>query len=89
MIPIGSYLPARLTRMHVSPRQAAQLHLLMKSKFSIAMHWATFSLTKDRMWDPPNDLNRARYELSIPEDRFRVSGMGEIILIWDNNSSEY
>ena len=40
------------------------------------------------MWDPPNDLNRARYELSIPEDRFRVSGMGEIILIWDNNLSD-
>jgi N-acyl-phosphatidylethanolamine-hydrolysing phospholipase D len=88
LLPIGSYLPARLTRMHVSPRQAAQLHLLMKSKFSIAMHWATFSLTKDRMWDPPNDLNRARYELSIPEDHFRVSGMGEIILIWDNNLSD-
>ena len=88
LLPIGSYLPARLTRMHVSPRQAAQLHLLMKSKFSIAMHWATFNLTKDRMWDPPNDLNRARYELSIPEDHFRVSGMGEIILIWDNNLSD-
>lgn len=87
LIPIGSYLPARLTRMHVSPRQSAQLHLLMESKLSIAMHWGTFSLTAERMEDPPNDLKRAREELNIAEDRFRVSGMGEIIEIWRVNNA--
>lgn len=78
-LPIGSYKPSRYTRQHVSPRQAAQLHVLLKSKKSLAMHWGTFGMVYDRLEDAPKDLARAREELSIPEADFCVPKHGEIV----------
>lgn len=78
-LPIGSYKPSRYTRVHVSPRQAAQLHLLVNSRQSLAMHWGTFSMVYDRLEDPPKDLARARKELGIPDSSFRAPQFGEIV----------
>lgn len=78
-LPIGSYKPSRYTRAHASPRQAAQLHLLTKSKFSLAMHWVTFGFVYDRLEDPPKDLARAKKELGIPDSTFYVPKRGEIV----------
>lgn len=81
-LPIGSYKPSRYTRVHVSPRQAAQLHLIMGSRQSLAMHWGDFSMVYDRLEDPPKDLARARRELSIPDSSFIVPEHGEIVPIF-------
>ncbi len=80
-LPIGSYKPSRYTRVHVSPRQAAQLHLIMQSRQSLAMHWGDFGMVYDRLEDPPKDLARARKELSIPDSSFTVPVHGEIVQI--------
>lgn len=81
-LPIGSYKPSRYTRVHVSPRQAAQLHLIMGSRQSLAMHWGDFGMVYDRLEDPPKDLARARQELSIPDSSFTVPQHGEIVPIF-------
>ena len=81
-LPIGSYKPSRYTRVHVSPRQAAQLHQLVQSKKSFAMDWGTFSMVYERMDDPPKDLARAKKELQIPEHDFIIPGLGEIVQIF-------
>ena len=81
-LPIGSYKPSRYTRVHASPRQAAQLHLLMGSRLSLAMHWGDFGMVYDRLEDPPKDLARARRELSIPDSSFVVPVHGEIVPIF-------
>jgi len=81
LLPIGSYKPSRYTRVHISPRQAAQLHLLMQSKESVGMHWGAFGMTYEKLEDPPKDLARARMELHIPEKDFRVMQHGEIMEI--------
>lgn len=81
-LPIGSYKPSRYTRVHVSPRQAAQLHLIMQSRQSLAMHWGDFGMVYDRLEDPPKDLARARQELSIPDSSFTVPVHGEIVPIF-------
>ncbi len=80
-LPIGSYKPSRYTRVHVSPRQAAQLHLMVQSKKSLAMHWGTFGMVYERLEDPPKDLSRAKKELNIPENQFIVPRFGEIVPI--------
>ena len=80
-LPIGSYKPSRFTRIHISPRQAAQLHLLMQCKESVGMHWGAFGMTYEKLEDPPKDLARARNELHIPEKDFRVMQHGEIMEI--------
>lgn len=82
LLPIGSYKPSRYTRVHVSPRQAAQLHQIMQSKQSLAMHWGTFSMVYDRMDDPPKDLAKARKELNIPDSAFYVPMPGEIFKLY-------
>ncbi len=77
-LPLGSYKPSRYTRQHISPRQAVKLHLLVKSKNSIGMHWGTFGMVYDRLEDAPKDLARARRELSVPDSAFTVLKHGEI-----------
>lgn len=81
-LPIGSYKPSRYTRVHASPRQAAQLHLLTRTKQSFAMHWGTFGMVFDRLEDAPKDLARARKELGIPDSAFYVPKHGEIVPIF-------
>lgn len=83
LLPIGSYKPSRYTRVHVSPRQAAQLHQTMQSKQSLAMHWGTFSMVYDRMDDPPKDLAQARKELNITDKEFYVPMPGEIFKLFE------
>lgn len=83
LLPIGSYKPSRYTRVHVSPRQAAQLHQAMQSKQSLAMHWGTFSMVYDRMDDPPKDLAQARKELNITDKEFYVPMPGEIFKLFE------
>lgn len=78
-LPIGSYKPSRYTRVHASPRQSAQLHLLTRTKQSFAMHWGTFGMVYDRLEDGPKDLARARKELGIPDSAFYVPKHGEIV----------
>lgn len=78
-LPIGSYKPSRYTRQHISPRQAVQLHLMVGSKKSIAMHWGTFGMVYERLEDPPADLNRARLELKVPVSDFFTLFHGEIV----------
>ncbi len=80
LLPIGSYKPSRYTRQHVSPRQAAQIHRMVQSKHSIAMHWGTFGdMTFEELEDPPRDLQRARKELQIPAESFHTLRHGEIV----------
>lgn len=80
-LPIGSYKPSRYTRVHVSPRQAAKLHLLVESRQSLAMHWGTFSMVFERMDDPPKDLEVSKRELGIPDSAFTAPMPGEIVPI--------
>jgi L-ascorbate metabolism protein UlaG (beta-lactamase superfamily) len=82
-LPIGSYKPSRYTRQHISPRQAVQLHLMVGSKKSIAMHWGTFGMVYERLEDPPMDLNRARLELKVPVSEFFTLFHGEICPLFE------
>lgn len=82
-LPIGSYKPSRYTRQHISPRQAVQLHLMVGSKKSIAMHWGTFGMVYERLEDPPADLNRARLELKVPVSDFFTLFHGEICPLFE------
>ena len=47
-IPIGAYHPRSiLSPQHVDPEQAVKIHLDIKSKKSLAIHWGTFALGKE------------------------------------------
>ncbi|MCK9182278.1 MAG: MBL fold metallo-hydrolase [Fibrobacteraceae bacterium] len=81
-LPIGGYEPSRYTRVHISPRQAVQLHKLMNSKQSFAMHWGTFGgMTFEAPLDPPKDLAKALKDENIPQEKFLVPLTGDIVKI--------
>lgn len=47
-IPIGAYEPEWFMQpQHVNPEQAVQIHLDVKSKKSVGIHWGTFVLTDE------------------------------------------
>ena len=47
-IPIGAYEPRFMMEpQHVDPEQAVKIHMDIKSKKSIGVHWGTFSLANE------------------------------------------
>jgi L-ascorbate metabolism protein UlaG (beta-lactamase superfamily) len=81
-LPIGAYEPRWFMRSHhMNPDEAVQVHLDVRSKKSVAIHWGTFILTDEPLDEPPKKLNAAMKKLQIPQDDFVVLQHGESILL--------
>lgn len=77
LLPIGAYRPRKFMQMvHVSPKEAVQIHLDVKSSLSIAMHWNTFCLSEEPQRAPPHDLFLAMEEKGVPLSSFVAVGVG-------------
>ena len=64
ILPIGAYLPRHLlSAQHVDPEEAAQIHLDLKSKKSVGVHWGTFPLGFEKFYQPKYDLDAAKKKL--------------------------
>ena len=78
MLPIGAYKPRWfMSPVHISPEEAVKIHLEMKAERSIAMHFGTFPLGDDGMWQPVEDLMQARKMHQL--ENFEVIQPGEFI----------
>ncbi|MDZ4246954.1 MAG: MBL fold metallo-hydrolase, partial [Dehalococcoidia bacterium] len=64
---------------HINPREAVRIHLDVRSKKSVAMHWGTFPLTDEPLDEPPGKLAEALKELRVPEEAFQVLQHGETL----------
>jgi N-acyl-phosphatidylethanolamine-hydrolysing phospholipase D len=81
-IPIGAYEPRWFMRpYHVSPEEAVQAHLDLRSRKSVAIHWGTFILTDEPLDEPPERLERAKKAKGLSEEEFVVLKHGETIVI--------
>ncbi|MCI5073057.1 MBL fold metallo-hydrolase [bacterium] len=59
-LPIGAYQPQWLmAQHHMSPKQALQAHIDLKSKRSVAIHWGTYILSDEALHQPKDDLIEA------------------------------
>ena len=58
LIPIGIIAPYWLMKdMHVNPEEASKIHLAVKSRQLMGIHWETFlNLTKEPPLKPPKRL---------------------------------
>lgn len=83
MIPIGAYAPRWFMRaQHVDPEEAVQMHLDLKARQSVAMHWGTFDrLTDEPMDEPPKRLAAELRRRGLPADAFRVMAIGETLAL--------
>ena len=82
LIPIGAYEPRWfMRRAHVNPEEAVRIHLDVRPRKSVGMHFGTFQLTDEAIDDPPRHLREAMRERNVHEDEFVVPGFGERIAI--------
>jgi L-ascorbate metabolism protein UlaG (beta-lactamase superfamily) len=78
MLPIGAFRPEWfMARVHVSPAEAVQAHLVLGARKSVAIHWGTFRLADDGELEPPQRLDAALLQAQVPFNDFWVLGFGE------------
>lgn len=78
-LPIGAYAPRWFMRTyHIDPDEAVQIHLDLKARHSVGIHWGTFDdLTDESLYDPPVRLAEALKTRNLPADAFWVLKHGE------------
>jgi len=82
LIPIGAYAPRWfMSPVHCDPYEAVQIHLDVRARQSIGMHWGTFRLTSEPVGEPPLLLNAAAKERHLAEDEFSTMSIGETRMI--------
>lgn len=60
ILPIGAYLPRDyLKSQHTNPEEAVTIHLEVKSKKSVGVHWGTFALGFEHYTAAREDLQQA------------------------------
>jgi L-ascorbate metabolism protein UlaG (beta-lactamase superfamily) len=73
MLPIGAYKPEWfMSPIHISPEEAAKIHLQLNAETSIAMHFGTFPLADDGQDEPIKALEQARKKYGIQADEFKI-----------------
>lgn len=81
-IPIGAYEPRWfMRRHHMNPEEAVQVHLDVRSKKSIGIHWGTFVLSDEPLDEPPKRLEQARKYRNLSDGEFLVLKHGETIIL--------
>ncbi|KAJ1561045.1 hypothetical protein HK405_005100, partial [Cladochytrium tenue] len=79
-IPIGAYQPRHLlSTVHLSPRDAVDVHLDVRSRRSVGMHWGTFVLTSEPVMEPPKILREELKRRGIDLGDFVTLDVGESI----------
>ena len=77
IIPIGAYKPNWfMTRIHTNPSEAAQIHLDLKSKQSVAAHFGTFALANEAQGEAIKDLKTALLDKKIENGKFIIPEEG-------------
>lgn len=78
IIPIGAYKPRWfMEAIHMSPEEAVKAHTDLQSHKSIAMHYGTFPMANDGMYEPLEDLKKALQKYQISEQEFLCLQHGE------------
>jgi L-ascorbate metabolism protein UlaG (beta-lactamase superfamily) len=78
MLPIGAFRPEWLmSRVHLSPQQAVEVHLRLSAKTSVGMHYGTFRLGDDGQYEPIEALGVALLRRQVPFEAFWALGFGE------------
>ena len=67
--------------MHVNPEEAVKIHLDVRSRQSIGMHWGTFlNLTEEPVLEPPKRLLLELENRKINPLEFRILEQAQTIM---------
>ncbi|MCX6147417.1 MAG: MBL fold metallo-hydrolase [Candidatus Kapabacteria bacterium] len=82
LIPIGAYKPEWfMSSVHISPKEAVKVHLEVKSKKSMGIHFGSFALADEGLEEPINDLNNSLSENNMHKEDFITLTEGDNIKI--------
>ena len=82
LVPIGAYEPRWfMQRAHVNPDEAVRIHLDVRPRRSVGMHFGTFQLTDEAIDDPPRHLGEALRQHGVDAAEFLVPRFGETIVL--------
>ncbi|KAF9351874.1 hypothetical protein BGX34_000309 [Mortierella sp. NVP85] len=82
MIPIGAYSPRWfMSPVHCSPEDAVMVHLDVKSKRSVGMHWGTWVLTDEDVTEPPKRLKAEMERRGLDANTFNTMQIGETLVV--------
>ena len=88
LLPIGAFKPELFMRgAHLSPKQAVEVHKILDSGRSIAIHYGTFRLGTDSQDDPLLALELALNQNSLDDSEFTVLDFGESLIQDQTRSS--
>ncbi|KAI8883930.1 Metallo-hydrolase/oxidoreductase, partial [Backusella circina FSU 941] len=78
LIPIGAYSPRWfMSPIHCSPEDSVRIHEDIKSKHSIGIHWGTFALTDEPIYEPPKRLESVLKQRGLKTEDFGVLSIGD------------
>jgi len=70
-IPIGAYCPRWMMQAnHIDPDEAVSIHQSLRSKQSIGMHWGTFVLTDENIFEPAEKLAQSVADRGLNPEEF-------------------
>jgi len=85
-IPIGAYEPRWFMKnAHINPHEAVLIHNEVRSEISFGIHWGTFILTTESIDEPPLLLDKAKKKMNISEEKFIISNLGKVNLLYKEN----
>ena len=64
---------------HINPEEAVRIHQEVGSQLSIGIHWGTFRLSSEALWQPPRDLERALEQHRLDAKTFITIPPGETL----------
>ena len=80
LLPIGAYQPREMmATIHMDPDEAIQAFMDLQAHRAVGMHFGTFQLTAEPIYEPPRRLSASLAKNSISPERFIVLDVGQTI----------
>ena len=71
LLPIGAYSPrVFMSSFHATPEDAVAMHVDVRSRLSVGMHWGAFPVTDEPIEEPPVRLRAALQRRNMSSDGF-------------------
>ncbi|MFC2131331.1 MBL fold metallo-hydrolase [Bacteroidota bacterium] len=82
MLPIGAFVPKKFVApVHTSPMEAVEAHKILKSQWSMGIHWGTFRQADDGLREPIEALKEALKKESLTSKDFSIFEHGRGYMI--------
>jgi len=84
-IPIGAYEPRNFMKAnHINPEEAVRMMEAVKAQRAIPIHWGTFPLSFESVFEPREQLIQASKDAKLKEGSFSPCLIGETVCISDS-----